>query len=66
MLESRRDGGTALHLAATAGHSPVVQHLLQAGADKARMLLSGGRTPLSVAMLKGHEEVARLLKTMLS
>ena len=54
-----------MHLAATAGHSPVVQHLLQARADEARVMSVSGDTPLSLAMLKGHEEVARLLKTAL-
>ena len=54
-------GLTALHAAAAAGHAPVVELLLAAGAkaDK-RAILQGGGTALHLAA-SGHEKVAELL-----
>ena len=55
-------GLTALHAAAAAGHAPVVELLLAAGAkaDK-RAILQGGGTALHLAASKGHAKVAELL-----
>lgn len=56
------NGRTALHYAAMYGKLYLVQELLRRGADPAQTSTSGD-TALREAITKGHEAVARLLKT---
>jgi ankyrin repeat protein len=55
------DRWTALHFACYNGHASVVRALLGAGADP-HVVDSGGRTPLSYAVLTGHAECVALLQ----
>jgi ankyrin repeat protein len=55
-----RRSQTALMWAAAEGHTPVVQALIEAGADF-RGRLSSGFTPLLFAIREGHLEVVRVL-----
>ena len=57
---SQNDNRTALHEAASRGHTDVVQFLLSAGAKKDAKTKSKS-TPLHEAALEGSTEVARLL-----
>jgi ankyrin repeat protein len=61
-LASETDGRTlsALHYAASEGHTEVVRVLLDRGADP-RVSALGGMTPLFLAAAGGHSEVAKLL-----
>ena len=51
---------TPLHVAASHGSTPVVKHLVDAGADL-RSLDEEQMTPLHFACMEGKLEVARLL-----
>lgn len=60
--EVRRDGATALHLAAAEGNESLVAFLLEHGADP-RLKNCGGMSPFSYALLvAGNIVVARVLK----
>lgn len=54
------DGYSALHGAAENGHLDCVQALLAAGADP-HPRTSDGLTPLDLAEIEGHDEIAALL-----
>ncbi|CAK9101833.1 unnamed protein product [Durusdinium trenchii] len=54
-------GGTALHLAAVMGHWKVVHLLLQAGADRDKIISLTGESALHLAASNGHVQVVRLL-----
>eukprot|EP00438_Fugacium_kawagutii_P015224 Skav206116 [mRNA] locus=scaffold172:84733:112494:+ [translate_table: standard] len=56
-----RDGRSALHSAAFAGHGPCLSLLLEASADKDAWEKSSGHTPLHVAALSGKLKVVGLL-----
>jgi ankyrin repeat protein len=59
-LKDDKHGQTALMWAAAEGHAPVVEMLLEVGADyKAR--LASGMTPLLFAIREGHGDVVRVL-----
>lgn len=58
---SNDQGATALHLAAVKGNEALIRSLLLAGADPS-MGDRNGRTPESMAVAAGHENVARLLR----
>ena len=51
---------TPLHVAAGLGHAPVVQYLVEKGAD-INKAGRGGVTPLFLASIKGHLPVVKLL-----
>ncbi|CAJ1360972.1 unnamed protein product, partial [Effrenium voratum] len=53
------NGGTALHLAAAAGHGAAVARLLELNAPSLRD--KDGRVPLHLAAFQGHHEVLSLL-----
>ncbi|EFX01309.1 nacht and ankyrin domain containing protein [Grosmannia clavigera kw1407] len=56
-VNARTDWGmTPLYVAAEAGHTPMVDFLLQAGANVASKKI-GGLTPLHIAARNGHEPV---------
>jgi len=54
-------GNTALHWAALAGQGRVVEFLLAEGAE-VNLCNWNGKTPLRLALDKGHDEIARLLR----
>ncbi len=54
-------GATALHLAAVKGNEALIRSLLLAGADPS-MGDRNGKTPESMAVAAGHENVAKLLR----
>lgn len=54
------DGGTVLHLAATAGHADACRRLMAAGADP-WILDRAGQTPLHAACCAGHAQCVRAL-----
>ena len=54
------DGGTALHLAASAGQKDVVEALLDGGADIQKRDIDT-MTPLLLSAMCGHMDVAKLL-----
>lgn len=56
-----RDGNTALHRAAAAGHTEAVSLLIALGANT-QVKNSAGRTPSEVARAGGHEAVAHALE----
>ena len=58
---SNDQGATALHLAAAKGNEALARSLLLAGADPS-MGDRNGRTPESMAVAAGHENVAKLLR----
>ncbi len=58
---SNDQGATALHLAAVKGNEALTRSLLLAGADPS-MGDRNGRTPESMAVAAGHENVAKLLR----
>ena len=58
---SNDQGATALHLAAVKGNEALIRSLLLAGADPS-MGDRNGRTPESMAVTAGHENVAKLLR----
>ncbi len=58
---SNDQGATALHLAAVKGNEALIRSLLLAGADPS-MGDRNGRTPESMAVAAGHENVAKLLR----
>lgn len=58
--KDERRGQTALMWAAAEGHAPVVQGLIEAGADVATRLPSG-LTPLLLAVREGRSDVVRVL-----
>ena len=55
------DGWTPLMEAAAAGHTEVVQYLLEQGADLTRADRSKGRTAIMLAAMNGHAQVVRAL-----
>ena len=57
----RSDGVTPIHMAALNGSEACVAILLQAGADVNKADESA-MTPLSVAILRKHEKVVKLLE----
>jgi ankyrin repeat protein len=58
--KDEKHGQTALMWAAAEGHAPVVQMLIEVGADfNAR--LASGMTPLLFAVREGHSDVVRVL-----
>lgn len=57
----RRDRATALFAAAEGGHEGTVRLLLDAGADPIAKL-DDESTPLSIAITKGHREMARIFR----
>jgi ankyrin repeat protein len=59
------DGLSPLHAAAAAGHAKVVGNLLRKGADAAAKDLDG-RTALDVALAKGRDEAAAVLRNAAS
>jgi ankyrin repeat protein len=59
--QTNHDRWTALHFACFYGHAGVVRALLGAGADP-HVVDSGGRTPLSYAVSRGHAECVALLQ----
>jgi ankyrin repeat protein len=61
LLNAANGWGTALHEAAYHGQLAVVEYLLSRGADASR-LSSDERTPLKIAIQRGHPEVADLLR----
>ena len=54
-------GYTALHLAANGGNTELVDFLLKAGADRT-LRTGGGETAYDLAVKKGHQTIADLLK----
>ena len=54
------DSSTPMHVAAQNGNAPIVQLLLQAGADTT-LCRSDGETPLDAAHRNGHSECVELL-----
>ncbi|MBR1640582.1 MAG: ankyrin repeat domain-containing protein [Treponema sp.] len=54
------DGQTSLHIASIMGHAPVVEYLLDNGADTA-VQDSSGATPLHESVRYGNVEIIRLL-----
>ena len=63
-VNARQEGGwTALHGAAQAGNRPMVELLIAHGADiQARA--ANNQSPLDLALLKGHGEIAALLEQL--
>jgi ankyrin repeat protein len=59
---SRRDGWSALGIAARAGDAAVVTALLRAGADRA-VVMKNGKTALDIARLNKKDAVVRLLES---
>lgn len=55
-------GGTSLHLAAKCDSETVMRMLLDSGVDK-NILDLDGKSALDIAILAGHENVARLLES---
>lgn len=55
------EGYRVLHVAAEQGHLPIVELLLNLGAD-ASVQTADGRTPLDLAQANGHTQIAELLK----
>ncbi|XP_035263897.1 ankyrin repeat domain-containing protein 50 [Anguilla anguilla] len=61
-LACRREGATALCIAAQEGHADLVAALLERGADP-RHADRHGRTPVKVAGKRGHARIVRLLES---
>ena len=67
-LEMQAAGWSPLFVAAWSGHAEVVAELLQHGADRSiataqeHLEIPAGSTALSVAQLKGHQDVVDLLR----
>lgn len=67
LLKSKADvtacgaNGTALHIAAYHGHAELVTLLLQYGAEKDRQASSTKDTPLTKAIVVGHDRVVKVL-----
>jgi hypothetical protein len=62
-LENRaRDCNQALQTASQSGHTEFVAWLLKNGADDLNTKNFAGKTPLDLAMEKGHNEIAKLLR----
>ena len=65
-LNARRsDGYSALHVAAANGNNTGVRLLLEHGADPL-IKDNNGRTPLLVALSKGHRYIAELLEAKMA
>lgn len=62
ILVRNRDGATALHTAASYGHSDVVKTLLDHGADLAARD-NANQTAADLARLLGHDEILHYLET---
>lgn len=58
---SDEEGGTALMVAANAGHYPMVAHLIKNGADPKKSEKTSRNTALHYACLKNHTLIAALL-----
>ena len=58
--KDEKHGQTALMWAAAEGHAPVVEMLIEVGADF-RARLASGMTPLLFAVREGHSDVVRVL-----
>ena len=67
MRARRGSGTTALHIAAQHNQVAACRYLLEQGADRKAMMLTGytdqGRTALQLAKEEGFNEVVELLKT---
>lgn len=61
MLETKRDL-TPMHLAASYGHTKVVEFLLSNPANP-NLKDWQGATPLVLSTIRGHHDIARLLRT---
>lgn len=61
LVSLRGERGTLLHAAADSGQQVTAKILLYFGADRTATD-SEGRTPADIAALKGHAEVAALLR----
>lgn len=63
-VSARQEGGwTALHAAAQAGNRPMVELLIAHSAD-VQARAANHQSPLDLAMLKGHGEIAALLEQL--
>jgi len=60
-VNAAQDGATALHVSARRGHWAVADLLIEHGAN-ANAVDELGRTPLELAEVGGHEEVAKLIR----
>jgi len=60
-LVGKQGGLSALHYAAREGHLPIVQELLAAGADINSVTGGDHSTPLLVAIINGHYDLAMFL-----
>ncbi len=56
------DCNQTLQTATTRGHTALVAWLLEHGVDDANAKYFNGKTPLDVAIAKGYDEIARLLR----